>query len=160
LSRSTLLYYDRIGLLHPSGRTEAGYRVYSQADADRLETIGRYRSVGLPLSAIARVLDDAHGLGAALVARLRVLDEDMRRLQEQQRMLFRMLGPRGDFAAQTSMTKKRFVETLRIAGVTDEQMDRWHAVFERTDPEAHQRFLEFLGIPEKEIAKIRALGCG
>jgi len=27
LSRSTLLYYDRIGLLTPSGRSEAGYRL-------------------------------------------------------------------------------------------------------------------------------------
>ena len=29
LSRSTLLYYDRIGLLKPSGRTRANYRVYT-----------------------------------------------------------------------------------------------------------------------------------
>ncbi len=27
LSRSTLLYYDRIGLLQPAARTEKGYRV-------------------------------------------------------------------------------------------------------------------------------------
>lgn len=39
LSRSTLLYYDRIGLLQPSGRTEAGYREYTRSDADRLERI-------------------------------------------------------------------------------------------------------------------------
>lgn len=32
LSRSTLLYYDRIGLLSPSARSEAGYRQYSPAN--------------------------------------------------------------------------------------------------------------------------------
>jgi DNA-binding transcriptional MerR regulator len=31
LSRSTLLYYDRIGLLRPSGRSRAGYRLYNGA---------------------------------------------------------------------------------------------------------------------------------
>jgi DNA-binding transcriptional MerR regulator len=32
LSRSTLLYYDRIGLLAASGRTGSGYRCYSEKD--------------------------------------------------------------------------------------------------------------------------------
>lgn len=35
LSRSTLLYYDRIGLLSPSGRSEANYRLYSAEDRER-----------------------------------------------------------------------------------------------------------------------------
>jgi len=35
LSRSTLLYYDRIGLLSPSARSESGYRLYSAADRER-----------------------------------------------------------------------------------------------------------------------------
>ena len=39
LSRSTLLYYDSIGLLKPSSRTESEYRQYSEDDAARLEQI-------------------------------------------------------------------------------------------------------------------------
>src|SRR5262245_19662656 len=39
LSRSTLLYYDRIGLLAPSGRTGSGYRSYSEKDYRQLERI-------------------------------------------------------------------------------------------------------------------------
>src|SRR6185369_4451961 len=35
LSRSTLLYYDRLGLLKPSGRTASGYRYYTDADQRR-----------------------------------------------------------------------------------------------------------------------------
>ena len=34
LSRSTLLYYDRLGLLRPVGRSESNYRLYSATDAD------------------------------------------------------------------------------------------------------------------------------
>nr|MDQ3327375.1 heavy metal-responsive transcriptional regulator [Chloroflexota bacterium] len=52
----TLRYYERIGLLTPSSRTEAGYRVYSPGDADRLAFIRRAQSVGLSLAEIADVI--------------------------------------------------------------------------------------------------------
>jgi DNA-binding transcriptional MerR regulator len=42
LSRSTLLYYDSIGLLTPTGRSDAGYRLYSEDDRKRLERINDY----------------------------------------------------------------------------------------------------------------------
>jgi len=51
LSRSTLLYYDRIGLLCPSGRSAAGYRLYSARDKERLALICSYRQAGLALEA-------------------------------------------------------------------------------------------------------------
>lgn len=38
---------------------------------------------------------------------------------------------------------------------TDRDMDRWHSEFERLAPEAHQDFLEFLGIDASEIDSIR-----
>ncbi len=43
LSRSTLRYYDRIGLLPPSGSTAANYRIYTEKDVQRLEKICLYR---------------------------------------------------------------------------------------------------------------------
>ena len=52
LSRSALLYYDRIGLLPPSGRTGAGYRCYSEDDRERLEQICAYRQAGLTIEDI------------------------------------------------------------------------------------------------------------
>ena len=57
LSRTTLLYYDSIGLLKPCSRTESRYRQYSDDDAKRLEQICRYRQAGLSLDEIKRVLD-------------------------------------------------------------------------------------------------------
>ena len=49
LSRSTLLYYDSIGLLRPSGRSPANYRLYTERDRRRLELICRYREAGVPM---------------------------------------------------------------------------------------------------------------
>ena len=57
LSRSTLLYYDRIGLLKPGARTETGYRIYDEYDAKRLEKICTYRRAGLALADIKTSLD-------------------------------------------------------------------------------------------------------
>ena len=49
LSRSALLYYDQIGLLVPSARSSAGYRLYTEEDAQRLERICLFRNAGLAL---------------------------------------------------------------------------------------------------------------
>ena len=57
LSRSTLLYYDRMGLLCPSGRSEAGYRLYSATDVARLQRLVLYREARLPLERIRQLLD-------------------------------------------------------------------------------------------------------
>ena len=54
----TLRWYDREGLLSPSSRTEAGYRLYGPAEVDRLQQILFYRELGLELSAIRDILDD------------------------------------------------------------------------------------------------------
>ena len=53
LSRSTLLYYDSLGLLRPSARSEAGYRLYSDDDCTRMRQIVLFRGLGVPLSKIA-----------------------------------------------------------------------------------------------------------
>lgn len=53
------------------------------------------------------------------------------------------------------MTKTQWIELFREAGLTDKTMQTWHTLFEARHPEDHQRFLEWLGIPENEISAIR-----
>ena len=45
---------------------------------------------------------------------------------------------------------------FRSIGMTDDDMQRWHAHFERSMPEAHQDFLESLGLDAAEVKRIRA----
>jgi DNA-binding transcriptional MerR regulator len=54
----TLHHYDEVGLLVPSGRTSAGYRLYAYADLLRLQRVLGYRALGLALDEIAALLDD------------------------------------------------------------------------------------------------------
>lgn len=58
VSVRTLHHYDEIGLLSPSGRSAAGYRLYSDDDLLRLQQILIGRELGLPLEEIRRSLDD------------------------------------------------------------------------------------------------------
>jgi DNA-binding transcriptional MerR regulator len=61
VSVRTLHHYDHIGLVVPSVRTPAGYRGYIDADIERLHLVLVYRSVGMPLDEIRKVLDDSSG---------------------------------------------------------------------------------------------------
>ena len=53
------------------------------------------------------------------------------------------------------LNKERWVEVMRAAGLTEADMHRWHIQFEKMEPEAHQEFLESLGIEAAEIGRIR-----
>ena len=56
VSVRTLHHYDRIGLLRPSGRTEAGYRLYTARDLERLQTVLLYKELGFGLGEIRDLL--------------------------------------------------------------------------------------------------------
>ena len=61
----TLHHYDEIGLVTPGGRSASGYRLYEQADLERLQQVLAYRDLGLPLDEIAALLDeDGDAVGA------------------------------------------------------------------------------------------------
>jgi MerR family transcriptional regulator, thiopeptide resistance regulator len=51
-----LHHYDRIGLLRPSGRSEAGHRLYTGQDLERLQTVLLYRELGFALGEIRDLL--------------------------------------------------------------------------------------------------------
>jgi MerR family transcriptional regulator, thiopeptide resistance regulator len=156
LSRSALLYYDRIGLLSPSQRSSAGYRIYGERDLKRLEAICRYRQIGLRLEQIRDLLDGGSGRTAELLeARLDQLNTEIERLREQQRVIVRLLANRKKLRGARAIDKARWVAILRAAGLDDAAMHRWHVEFERMAPDGHQDFLESLGLPRIEITRIR-----
>jgi DNA-binding transcriptional MerR regulator len=156
LSRSTLTYYDRIGLLRPSARSAAGYRLYNEQDVSRFEKVLLFRGVGLSLEAIGQLLASEPGsIGKALENRLVQINADISALRRQQDLILRLLQG-GDAGRRARvMDKQGWVALLRATGLDEDDMERWHAEFERVAPEAHQDFLESLGIEAGEIAAIR-----
>jgi len=157
LSRSALLYYDRLGLLRPGRRSRARYRLYCPADVDRLEQICMYRQMGIPLKEMRRLLDES-GKGASvgiLKRRLRVLGREIANLRRQQSYIVQLLKQKQLLEGIEMISKERWVAIMRAAGLKEQDMHNWHIQFEKMEPEAHQEFLESLGIKEDEIRKIR-----
>jgi DNA-binding transcriptional MerR regulator len=59
LTKRTLRYYEEVGLLPPTGRTEGNYRRYTQEDIQRLERIKNLRDLlGFSLADIREILQD------------------------------------------------------------------------------------------------------
>ena len=158
LSRSTLLYYDRIGLLRPSSRTASNYRLYSRFDRQRLERICRYRSMGLSIDAIRTIIDAPHdGLESALKERLAGIERQMRVLRKQQGVIRNLLKIQITEDMWEGLTREKWTTLLRATGMSEADMVQWHIEFERLFPDDHQAFLESLDIPEGDIDAIRAM---
>ena len=83
VSIRALHHYDAIGLLVPTGRTEAGYRLYTDADLLRLQQIVIGRELGFSLDVVKRSLDDPRfDQRLALVEQRLRLEEKARAVEE------------------------------------------------------------------------------
>jgi MerR family transcriptional regulator, thiopeptide resistance regulator len=77
----TLHHYDRIGLLKPSGYTNAGYRLYRQQDLIRLQQIVTLKFIGFSLTQIKNLLNsNSFDLGVALNQQHAIISEKRQQL--------------------------------------------------------------------------------
>jgi DNA-binding transcriptional MerR regulator len=91
----TLHHYDEIGLLNPSARTAAGYRLYSDEDLERLQRILLYREVGFALDEIGDLVDDPSlGRREALLTQRDLIIERATRLDAMGRLIDKTQGSR------------------------------------------------------------------
>ncbi len=157
ISRSTLLYYDKIGLLSPSARSEANYRLYTEQDKARMTRISLFKEAGLPLEQITELLAEQNcRTEAILEQRLGQLNNEISKLRSQQQLIVKLLGQQHLLHTSKVMNKDQWVAILRACGMSDDDMKRWHIAFEQAMPQAHQDFLESLGIDSEQIKVIRA----
>jgi cob(I)alamin adenosyltransferase len=88
----TLHHYDRLGLLAPVERSEAGYRQYDRAGVERLYRILALRGLGFPLAEIDELLDaDAGSLREATRARLEQTELELARTRDLRERLLGVL---------------------------------------------------------------------
>ncbi|MEU6426593.1 MerR family transcriptional regulator [Microbispora sp. NPDC046973] len=126
VSVKTLHHWDAIGLVRPSGRTWAGYRVYSGDDVARIHRVLVYRELGFPLAEIGRILDDPGADARDHLRRQRtLLVERISRLRKMVGAVDRMLG------ASSTVMRLTPEEQVEIFGDdwepvwVDEAEDRW-----------------------------------
>jgi DNA-binding transcriptional MerR regulator len=110
LTVRTLHHYDSIGLLQPSARSDAGYRLYDRDDVARLQNIQALRAFGMNLSDIGLYLDSPAGSPLALVDRQLAALE--RQLRETARMREQLLRLRGELAIGAKPDLSTWLTTL------------------------------------------------
>lgn len=155
LSRTALLYYESIGLMAAPQRSRGNYRCYGKSEVQRLQQICAYRDAGLNLRDIRMILDrprdDAFGV---LKRRLMELDAEIGALRAHQQAILTLLQ-HTPLRRAKMITKQKWVSIMKSAGFSTDQMHRWHSEFERSAPEQHQEFLEFLHMSPEEIQTTR-----
>ncbi|OMH38833.1 MerR family transcriptional regulator [Motiliproteus sp. MSK22-1] len=156
ISRSTILYYERENILLPARRSENGYRWYGSDQIERLERILTYRSVGVPVSELNGLLQRKDDVGSAqlLWDQFHNLEREIKKLRQQQRAILKFLD-NPMVLEETMVSKERWVEIMKVSGMSDEAMHNWHRQFEKMEPDSHQEFLESLSIEDEEISRIR-----
>lgn len=88
----TLHHYDQVGILCPSERSAAGYRLYTEDDLGRLQHVVVYRRLGFSLEEVAQLLADVDAQGSqAAVAHLRRQREVVRTRLAEMRDLVRAI---------------------------------------------------------------------
>ncbi len=127
VSVRTLHHYDHIGLVVPSLRTPAGYRGYTDADIERLHLVLVYRSVGMPLDEIRKVLDDS---GADVLEHLRrqhtSLLEQSERLQHTIKAVEELMSAHHDGIQLTAEEQVEIFGTTAFASeYAAEAEERW-----------------------------------
>ncbi len=157
VSRATVLYYEREGLLKPAIRSENGYRWYGEEELTRLKNIISYRSFSIPVAEIGALLDRDSGVNQTeiLKAQFEKLEQNILQLRKQQSAIVALLQ-QPELLEKKMVTKERWVEIMRASGFSETDMRSWHENFEKMEPEEHQKFLESLGISHDEIVKIRS----
>jgi DNA-binding transcriptional MerR regulator/ubiquinone/menaquinone biosynthesis C-methylase UbiE len=126
LSRTTLLYYERIGLLK-AARQANGHRVYSDADVQRLWLMQRLQAGGLSLQECRACLDGK-------------LDREM--LARRFEILDREIG-------EKTRARDLLASLLGRASLRD-----WHEEVERVAPDLHRAWLMTQGFSGAEAARV------
>ena len=100
VTRDTLRFYEREGLLSPPHRSDAGYRLYGESEAERVQFIRRAQAVGLTLDDIRELLSvqrlrtpgACRRVAERLKARIQVIDRRVAELNAFRRELAKGLA--------------------------------------------------------------------
>ena len=94
LSLRTIRHYEEVGLVHPTGRSTGGFRLYTDADVDRLLQVKAMKPLGFTLEETAAVLELREQLdaGTATPVQAESLEDFIERAEVQCRRLSQQLS--------------------------------------------------------------------
>lgn len=141
LSIRALRYYEEIGILQPTARTPAGYRLYDGSALTVLDMVKRMKLLGLPLAALGELQTIHRDQGRCAPVRQRfqaMLEQRIRRIDEQ---VAELLALRRDLATYVEEARRRTEEPDLLeerCARTLRGRDRRTAPQKGAEPDAHQ----------------------
>jgi DNA-binding transcriptional MerR regulator/ubiquinone/menaquinone biosynthesis C-methylase UbiE len=142
IARSTLLYYERIGLVLPSRNPANGYRQYSEYDLNQLILLRQLQKAGFTLQECQSIMTGK--LDENLIEqRLFSLEQELKEMEMARDVLYALYGK----VSGHQIDSREFRERLR----------EWHTQFEKKSSDAHIQWLRQLGFSEKEATHIRCV---
>jgi DNA-binding transcriptional MerR regulator len=123
VSVRTLHHYDDVGVLSPSARSDAGYRLYSHADLERLQEVLVWRALGFSLAEIKALLDDpAYDRRSALRRQRGLVSMELERLGGVAQAIDAALAAH---EKGTAMKEESMFDGFDAAQYEDEARERW-----------------------------------
>lgn len=112
----TIRFYSDEGLLPPTGRTHAGYRLYDAQAMARLELVKTLRELGLGLPEVERALGGQTTVAELAAVHVDAIEEQIRRLKLR-RSVLRAVAKRGSELEEVKLMN-------RLASMSDEERRR------------------------------------
>lgn len=156
ISPRTLRYYDEFGILKPARINSSGYRIYGQAEVDRLQQILFYRELGLSLEQIKDIVTSPSFDGA------HALREHREKLLQKREQLDQLIANVEKTLAQTegriTMSDKEKFEGFKQKRIDDNERDYGQEARAKYGDKAIDRSNQKLkGMTEEEYAAIQKL---
>ena len=120
LTKRTLRFYNQIGLLSPSGKTESGHRLYNDTDLSRLQQILSLKELGLSLEEIKAILD-SNQISPLEIVNLQII-RIKKQIKEQQYVLDQLEHVSKLMANETKVTAKDFTNLLQAMKIRHEKI--------------------------------------
>ncbi len=138
LSVRTLHYYDEIGLLSPSRRTEAGHRRYAAGDVVRLQQIKSLRYLGFTLEEVRDCLDrpdfSPHRVIQLHVSRLK------EQIELQQKLCKRLEAIAARLRSAEEVSVEEFIQTMEVISMS-ERLEKYYTPEQLEELEQRRRAL-------------------
>ncbi|WMW79635.1 MerR family transcriptional regulator [Undibacterium cyanobacteriorum] len=149
----TLHHYDKLGLLTPSVRSDAGYRLYDRNDIARLHRIQALRRLDLSLQEVAEIVD-TQGVDLNVV-----IDEQIRNIEhhikQQEELLTRLRELQNKMHDNSGPSLDYWLSTLEMMSVQDKYLNKADLDFLRQQPKMRSGELD--RVLQSYAAQIRSL---
>lgn len=124
VSVRTVQYYDKRGILQPSGLTEGGRRLYRQADLERLKTICFLRSLNFSIEQIRRLLSEDNAPAVLTI----LLEEHIKELKEESARIKAQLDTSVNLLGQVRKAPNCSLDSLSDLSFTMKNKKFWRCL--------------------------------